>query len=505
MNRGTKFCYDVILKIKPILGVLQILVFTFILNSCKAKNKHNFTQEKPRPNIVLFLADDMTWRDSEPNGNPDVKTPHIKKLASEGISLDNMFTSTAMCAPTRQQLMTGLFPVRSGAFPNHSEVYDGVKSLAHYFGDLGYRVALVGKQHYGPETSFPMEYLGGRQHDSGKDGADIDLRVIEPIVNDDRPFFLIVAQNQPHSPWNRGNPGMYDPDKLQVPDYMEDTPKTREGLSRYYAEITYMDSLLGKTLEFVEIAGKTKNTISIFTSEQGYSYPFGKWTCYDLGLKTAFIAKWLGKIHPGTRNKATTQYVDVLPTLLEAIGEVPQKINTGIPDADGNRGFDGHSFLRVLMGETELHREYTYGIQTTRGIIDGSESYPIRSVRSDKYRYIQNLSYETNFYNIVVVRDSIYKDWIQNAKTQEELDWVKKYQKRPYEELYDLEKDPFEKNNLAGNSEMTEVKKELSIVLENWMNKQGDKGVETEMEALNRQKGKGNWMSHDQKLKEKSN
>lgn len=489
------------MKINQRLGIF--IVFALMLSSCKTKTKQILTEDKPKPNIVLFLADDMNWRDCEPYGNPDVKTPHIQKLASEGISLDNMFTSTAMCAPSRQQLMTGLFPVRSGAFPNHSQVFDGVKSLAHYFGDLGYRVALVGKQHYGPDESFPMEYLGGRQHDNGKDGRDIDLEVIEPIVNDERPFFLIVAQNQPHSPWNRGNPSMYKPDEIQVPAYMEDTSKTREGLSRYYAEITYMDSLLGKTLEYVEIAGKTKNTISIFTSEQGYSYPFGKWTCYDLGLKTAFIAKWPGKIEPSTRNKAITQYVDIIPTLLEAIGEVPKKINTGISDANGNMGFDGQSFLRVLLDETESHRKFTYGIQTTRGIYDGSETYPIRSVRSYKYRYIRNLSHEANFYNMVVVQDGIYYDWLQNAKTKEELNWVKRYQKRPYEELYDLENDPFEKNNLAGKPELKEVKKELSIVLEDWMEQQGDKGVETEMKALDRQAGNRNWISHDQRLKEK--
>ena len=72
---------------------------------------------------------------------------------------------------------------------------------------------------------------------------------------------------------------------------MVDTPITRKELSSYYTEITYMDSLLGKPLDYISKANKTKNTISIFTSEQGFSFPFGKWTCYDLGLKTAFIAK----------------------------------------------------------------------------------------------------------------------------------------------------------------------------------------------------------------------
>ena len=171
-----------------------MLISYIVLYGCKEDSKNVIKEEKRLPNIVLFLADDMTWRDCEPYGNPDVKTPNIQKLADSGVSFDNMFTSTAMCAPTRQQLMTGLFPARSGAFPNHSEVYDGVKSFAHYFGELGYRVALIGKQHYGPDESFPIEYLGGRQHDDGKKGDDIQLKKIEPIIKGEKPFFLIIAQ-----------------------------------------------------------------------------------------------------------------------------------------------------------------------------------------------------------------------------------------------------------------------------------------------------------------------
>ncbi|WP_299556358.1 sulfatase [Seonamhaeicola sp.] len=456
-----------------------------------------------KPNIVLFLGDDMTFSDCSPYGNRDVYTPHIQKLANEGICFDNMFTSTAMCAPTRQQLMTGLYPARSGAFPNHSGVYDGVKSFAHYFKDLGYRVVLIGKQHYGPDESFPIEYLGGRQHDSGENGADIQLEKVEPIVNSNQPFFLIIAQNQPHTPWNRGDKSRYNPDKLTIPEYMIDHSETREGLTQYYAEITYMDSLLGKTLDYVKQAGKEENTISIFTSEQGYSYPFGKWTCYDMGLKTAFIAKWPKHIKPATRNGAATQYVDIIPTLLEAVGKNPDKINTGITDANGKTEFDGKSFLSALLGKSNDHRKYTYGIQTTRGIYNGSEAYPVRSVRSKKYLYIRNLKYEANFYNMVTVKYKIYKTWLANTASEEELDWVKKYKKRPFEELYDIEKDPYQKHNLIGDPEMTSVKEKLSDELDNWMKQQGDKGLATEMDALNRQMGERNWKSHDQVLKEK--
>ena len=188
---------------------LFLISIFYILFSCKP-----IYQKNQLPNILIFLGDDMNWNDCQPYGNKIVKTPNIEKLANEGICFDNMFTSTAMCAPSRQQLMTGLYPVRSGAFPNHSNVFDGVKSFAHHFKNLGYEVALIGKKHYGPKDSFPINYLGGVQHDTGFSGSDIDLNKIKPVINGNKPFFLIVAQNQPHTPWNRGEFELYPPQTL---------------------------------------------------------------------------------------------------------------------------------------------------------------------------------------------------------------------------------------------------------------------------------------------------
>ena len=135
---------------------------------------------------------------------------------------------------------------------------------------------------------------------------------------------------------------------------------------------------------------------------------------------------------------------------MDAVGEDPTKINVGIMDSEGKSGFDGKSFLRVLKGETEKHRDLTYGVHTTRGVINGSESYPIRSVRSDRYKYIQNLSHE-ELYNVVTAKEAgragyiLYESWLENAKNEEELSWVKLYKKRPFEEFYDLKIDPYEK------------------------------------------------------------
>lgn len=444
-----------------------------------------------KPDILLFIADDMVWHECKPYGSAIVSTPNLAKLARQGMCFDAMFTSTAMCAPTRQQLYTGLCPVRNGAYPNHSVVHDGVRSIAHHLTELGYRVGLIGKRHFGPEQSFPFEYLGGLEHDDGA-GSDLAVEKMTPFITRDKqqPYCLIVASNQPHSPWNRKLDGLvYQPDKITVPPYLVDTPATRNQLCKYYHEISYADEQLGRCVEVIDRMGRPEQTIFMFTSEQGSQFPFGgKWTCYDTGLKTGFIVRWSGKVKPNTRTGAMTQYVDVVPTLIEAAGGDLASCKPGRPDALGQTGFDGRSFLSVLLGKTQNHRDYVFGIQTTRGIIQGSDCYPIRSVRSGRYKYIWNLNWKGTFKNTVTDGAPI-KSWrALGQKDPAVAERTKFYQHRPEEELYDLEQDPWELKNLAGDEKVGEVKAELRKELLAWMKQQGDEGIATEMQALSRQK-----------------
>jgi len=434
-----------------------------------------------RPNIVLFICDDMTWSDAGCYGSEDAKTPNLDKLASQGMKFNRCFTSTAMCAPTRQQLYTGLWPVRSGAYPNHSAVKAGTRSLGHHFADQGYRVALSGKKHYKPAASYPFEFLGGHKQD------DLNFPAIKEFMTRkaDEPYFLICATFQPHGPWTMGDRSAYDPAKLKLPDYLADTSETREALADYLAEVTHMDMLLGKVIAQLEEAGQADNTIFLFTSEQGNGLPFAKWTCYEAGLKTGLIVRWPGKVKAGSTTDAMVQYVDIVPTLLDAVGSDPKEIDTGLGGAPGDgKGFDGRSFLPVLFEQQELHRHYVFGIHTTRGIINGSKSYPIRSIRGKRYKLIANLNHETAFSNIAM-SETFWKSWVKAAeagdmRAQQAVD---RYTHRPAYELYDLQADPNELNNLAGKRALTEVQARLKRQLEAWMEQQGDEGNATEMKV----------------------
>ncbi len=435
---------------------------------------------KDRPNVVICIADDQGWRDAGCYGNPDVKTPNIDRIAAEGMRFDRAFTATAMCAPTRQQLYTGVFPVRNGAYPNHSRVHAGTRSIVHHLTALGYRVGLAGKRHFGPRESFPFEKV------SPKD--------VGGFITSDKhqPFCLVYTSHSPHLPWSAGDSTAYDPAALTLTPDMIDTPQLRAALCKYYAEITAFDGEVGAVLAAIKSAGVDANTMFICTSEQGPPFLHGKWTCYEGGLHVGFVVRWPARVRAGSVARAMVQYVDVAPTLVQAAGGDPKKIDTGRRGApDGGRGFDGRSFLAVLEGKTDTHNEYVYGVHTTRGIIDGSECYPIRSIRSETHKYIRNLNHKTAFRNILQrasSADSYWVSWVEKARTDPAAaKLVGLYVNRPAEELYDLTKDPYELNNLADDPGAAKVKADLRKRLDAWMVQQGDKGNETEMLAKTRQ------------------
>ncbi len=127
--------------------------------------------DSARPNFMMIIADDLCWRDLGYEGNSDDRTPNLDKLRCESMHLRGMFNPATTCSPTRHALYTGLYPIRSGAYPNHTRVYDGTKSLFTHLKKVGYRVAIQNKEHVGPAASFPYEHISGevervRQRDS---------------------------------------------------------------------------------------------------------------------------------------------------------------------------------------------------------------------------------------------------------------------------------------------------------------------------------------------------
>lgn len=435
-----------------------------------------------RPNFLLILADDLNWRDLGCTGSPDVQSPHIDRLAREGMILHGMFTPAPTCSPTRHALYTGLFPVRSGAYPNHTMVDKTTHSVFTYLKTLGYRVGLQAKAHVNPKSSFPYEYISA-------DADDIDAFTGFISRDKQQPWLAVFASHDPHGPWTRGPKDLYDPDKIKVPPYLHDNATTRKLLAAYFAEITQLDLQVGACVKAVDDSGQRDNTLVLFVSEQGSSFPYGgKWSLYDNGIRIAAFARWPGRIQAGSSSQALIQYVDVPPTFIAAAGGDPAAVDTGCPDANGNRGFDGRSFLDVLLGRSDRLRDYVFAQHTTVGIIGYQEPYPIRAVRDARYKLIRNLASQNTYSIGGIHKGEPITSWQADAQNDPPLaarvEWLFR---RPAEELYDLDTDPLEMKNLAADPQYGDIKTRLGKELEDWMRQQQDLGMETELSALSRQ------------------
>jgi N-sulfoglucosamine sulfohydrolase len=371
--------------------------------------------------------------------------------------------------------------MRSGVTWNHSRTLPGTKSVCNYLSDLGYRVGNSGKRHAAPaETEVVKAFPAG---DGVRDFMTRDAA---------EPFCLFLCSENPHASWTTGDATQFDPEKLVLAPVQHDDEQTRQAMTRYLAEVSELDREVGEILGLLEDTGQAGNTLVMFSSEQGWSLGFGKWSNWNLGVHTALLARWPGRIGPGTKTDALVQMADVVPTLIDAAGGAPKAY-----------GLDGSSFLGVLTGKQDAHREYVYCMHNN---VPEGKPYPIRSIFSRDFHYLWNLTPEAsyqNHYDMVVYKEWGFAWWplmkeaaaSGDARAQALLD---KYHHRPAEELYRVATDPFEMENLAGAREYAGVKAELRAELERWMKAQGDPGAALDsIEAYGPRSSDNEWLRYN--------
>ncbi len=428
------------------------------------------TQAIAKPNIVLFMADDLTYTDLGTYGG-QAETPNLDQFAKEGMKFSRAYQATAVCSPTRQNLLTGMWPVRNGAYPQTAYIYKHVKTLPQYFKELGYRVGIVGKRHFYPEKQYPFEYLT-------KDKK-MDFEAADKFLTSvgDQPFFLFVATPEPHFPWTKTTGKTYSGPDLKLPKNWVDTPETRTAYANYLGEVTYQDWEFGEVIKLLKKHKKYDNSAVFYTSEQGASFPYAKWTTYESGVHTGFVARWPNKIPAGVTNNAIVEYTDFLPTFLDM--------------ADGKiaKAIDGVSFKENLLTNSQKSKPYTFSMHTLRGEPWGGEYFGVRTIRDDRFTFIHNLHPDMLFeQHLTRYGDGFFNSWRHKAWHDVEANKLfLRYIKHPEFELYDREADPMELNNLANDPKYAKTMKKLKKELKRWMKKNGDKGHETEMAALERQ------------------
>jgi len=435
-----------------------------------------------KPHIVMFLSDDHGLEFSGCYGNKAIQTPNIDALAREGMRFTNMFTASPTCVPSRSVLYTGLYPARNGAMANHSVCKPDIKSLPFYLKTLGYRVVLADKIHVKPKEVFDFEYIKAtllpnpsqprRYREEGLDTKVVDeflaahakdkarLPRGSSVGQAEQPLCMILADNSPHVIWEYNK--TYDPAKLPITPYMVDTAKTRIGLANYYQDITTMDKRIGEVMISLKKYGYEDNTLFIYTSDQGPEWPHCKWTVYDTGLRTPFIARWPGKVKPGAICDAMISFVDITPTFIDIAG------------GSLLRNLDGRSFLDVLLGKTKTFRDKIFASHTGDGTMN---VFPQRCVRDKRYKYVLNLrpenTWTTHFTKVEGIPNShkdIWDSWLEKAKTDTKtaklLDII---QHHPAEELYDTKTDPYELNNIADKPESKPILDKMRDELKQWL------------------------------------
>lgn len=434
------------------------------------------------PNFLLIIADDVTYNDLPLYGGPNIETPNIDSLARQGLTFDRAYLSMAMCNPCRTELYTGLYPFRNGSSWNHSAARPGTQSVVDHLGGLGYRVGLSGKKHVGPDDSFRFENVPGvpNPREITPEPKFDTTEIREFIARDpNEPFFLVTAFHEAHAPWTVGHPERIDPEKLALPRNMADTQRTREQFATYLAEIVAWDVQVGTLLDALEETGQSDNTVVILTSEQGSAFPGNKWTNWNTGVHTALIVRWPGVVPEGARTQALVQYADILPTLVAATG------------ADGGGEFDGSSFLPVLSGESTHHRDFVYLMHNN---VPEGPPYPIRAVVDEQWHFIRNLTPDRLYFEKHMMggfrANWFWESWLaatgpwgDSPINRRAVELVNRFMRRPSEQLYDTESDPYQMKNLAGDLDLAPVRNRMRAALGRWMLMQGDPGTALDSQA----------------------
>jgi N-sulfoglucosamine sulfohydrolase len=409
------------------------------------------------PHIVVFIADDLGYLDSEVYGAKDVRTPNMLRLAQSGITFTHCFVASPSCAPSRAALLTGLMAARNGAEANHSKPRAELKKLPAYLQEIGYEVAGFGKvAHYNHDRDYGFDHYD-------KEHAPTVVAKFLAHRDKSKPLCLFVGAHAPHVPWTTN--AAYSADSVRLPVTHIDTPATRAFRSRYYTDVTKVDAELGGIYDLAR-AHLGTNVLFIFTSDHGAQWPFGKWNLYDAGIRVALMAAWPGTIAPGSRTDAMVSWIDILPTLVEVGG--------GTAAAQ----IDGRSFAPVLRGEAREHHDRIFSTHSGDGRMN---VYPIRSVRTRDWKYILNLHPEfkyTTHIDAAEERDGVkyWREWQAEAATNgRAAQIVNCYHARPREELYDLRRDPLEQHNLSADASQTGRLDGLRQEVRRWMAEQGDK------------------------------
>src|SRR5262245_56368501 len=412
-----------------------------------------------KPNFVFITCEDIS-----PNlgcyGDADAITPNLDKLAAQGARFTRAFTHAPVCAPSRSGIITGMYPTTMGSHHMRSKLVKTPPLFVDYLRKAGYTVCWPAGGGIG-KTDFNFDVPKGWVDVT--DDWTKKPEVLKP------PFFAVYNIIVTHESQVRATKFQYarntvrlkpserrDPAKVKIPPYYPDTVPVRDCVATYHDNITAMDYIVGDVLKLLDDQKLSDNTVVVFYGDHGWGLSRGKRWPYDSGLRVPLLVRWPGAVKPGSVREDLVCFLDLAPTVLSLAGaEVP-----------------AHLQGRIFLGEkTQPAPKFVFG---ARDRMD--ETYDrIRTVRGERYRYVRNFHPELPYFQYINYMDEmpIMREWRRLAfegklnKTQ----MIFMSRTKPKEELYDLEKDPYEINNIADaeSVEIQKVRKEMSDALDKWI------------------------------------
>lgn len=421
-----------------------------------------------RPNILWLIAEDI-GPDLSCYGDPDSRTPNLDRLASEGLLCRNACSTGPVCSTSRSAFCTGVYQTSFGAQHHRSHRDDGfhlpegVRLITDRLREAGYFTANI--HALPPELGF----MGAGKTDWNfvPDHKPFDSAKWADLKKH-QPFYAQLNFHETHRTYKKAKKDPTDPAKVTLPPYLADHPVAREDWALYHDAISDLDAKAGAVLDLLKREGLAENTLVFFFGDHGRECFRGKYFAYEQGCHTSLLVRWPGKVPAGTKTEDLISLMDVTATTLSAAGvPVPKE-------------FHGQPFL----GPEAKKREYLF---TARDRIDDTQDR-VRTVRDARYKYLRNFEPERPYIQPMVYAEhtnpnfNLMRDLQAAGKLNaDQLKFLAP--QRPAEELYDLQTDPWEFHNLAGQPGHEETLKRLRGVLDQWIQDTHDCGATPENPA----------------------
>ena len=428
---------------------------------------------RSKPNILVMVGEDHGLQLSC-YGDKHISTPNLDALASGGVRFTNAYVTQAGCSPSRASILTGLFPHSNGqiGLATHGlRMYkDDTPNLTTYLKAAGYRTGIIGKIHVNPESAFSFDL-------KALPGSNFNKRSVKRFARaageffraSDDPFLMWISFPDAHRPFHDQQEGIptrpVGPNDLKtLPMVGVSTRQTLQTTASYYNCMQRLDVAVGMVREELADSGKADHTLIIYLSDHGPDFPRAKKTIREGGSRVPMIMNWKEHLPEGRVESRLVSSLDIVPTILEIAGIRP-----------GQKSLDGRSLMPLFNDESAHWRDYLF----TEFTLHWPETYyPGRAVRDNRFKLVHNLlpHRENPVYDIYLVE--------QRPETfiPEELEDVPKHVQEAYRvfrhppefELYDLQNDPWEFHNLAGDPRYAEQFKRLKKRLAQWQEETND-------------------------------